>query len=73
MWRDAGSFAVSSQGRDKKIRDHILRTWNVFHFLEIIIGEKLTQTEDTLQGKFLRKQKLQTVMVRENFKLYTQK
>ena len=48
----------------QKIRDHILRTRDVFHFLKIIISEKLTQAEDTLRGGFLRKQILQTVMIK---------
>jgi len=47
-----------------KNQDHILRTRDVFHFLKIIISEKLTQAEDTLRGGFLRKQILQTVMIK---------
>jgi len=46
----------------QKIRDHIMWTRDVFHFLKIVISEELAQAEDTLRGGFLRKQILQTVM-----------
>ena len=71
--RAAGSFPVASQGRDKKICDHILRTRYLFNFLKDVISKELAQADNSLRGRFLRKQMLQTAVVGENFELDAQK